>query len=54
MQKELNIIKNDIATGVELIHYDPNKPATIETDASLKGIGAVLTRVFSQQGTHAC
>ena len=44
MQKELNTIKNDIATAVELIHYDPNKPAIIETDASLKGIGAVLTQ----------
>ena len=42
MQKELNTIKNDIASAVELIHYDPNKPAIIETDASLKGIGAVL------------
>ena len=42
MQKELNTIKNDIASTVELIHYDPNKPAIIETDASLKGIGAVL------------
>ena len=44
MQKELNTIKNDIATAVELIHYDPNKPAIIETDASLKGIGTVLTQ----------
>ena len=44
MQKELHTIKNDIASAVELIHYDPNKPAIIETDASLKGIGAVLTQ----------
>ena len=42
MQKELNTIKNDITSAMELIHYDPNKPAIIETDASLKGIGAVL------------
>ena len=42
MQKELDTIKNDIASAVELIHYDPNKPAIIETDASLKGIGADL------------
>ena len=41
MQKELNTIKNDITSAMELIHYDPNKPAIIETDASLKGIGAV-------------
>jgi len=42
MQNELNTIKNDIASAGQLIHYDPNKPAIIETDASLKGIGAVL------------
>ena len=29
MQKELNTIKNDITTTVELIRYDPNKPAII-------------------------
>ena len=42
MQKELDIIKEDIASAVKLIHYDPNKPAVIETDASLKRLGAVL------------
>ena len=42
MQKELNTIKNLITSAMEHIHYDPNKPAIIETDASLKGIGAVL------------
>lgn len=42
MQKELNTIRNNITSAVELIHYDPNKPASIETDASLKGIGAAL------------
>ena len=28
MQKELNTIRNDITSAVELIHYDPNKPAS--------------------------
>lgn len=42
MQKELDTIKNDIAHAVKPIHYDPNKPAVIETDACLKGLGAVL------------
>ena len=42
MQKELNTIKKDITKAVQLIHYDPNKPAVIETDASLKGFGVVL------------
>ena len=56
MQKELDAIKEDIASAVKLIHYDPNKPAVIETDASLKGLGAVLIQdgkpVLSQHGTY--
>ena len=44
LQRELHAIKNNIAPAVELIHYDPNKPAIIETDASLKGICAVLSQ----------
>jgi len=27
---------------VSLTHFDPNKPAVIETDASLKGLGPEL------------
>ena len=42
MQKELDTIKNEIANAVQLTHYEPNKAAVIETDASLKGLGAVL------------
>ena len=42
MQKELDTIKNEIANAVQLTHYEPNKSAVIENDASLKGLGAVL------------
>ena len=42
MQKELNIIKEDIANSVKIIHYDPKKPAVIETAKSMKGLDAVL------------
>ena len=41
-QKELNIIKEDIANSVKLIHYDPKKPAVMETAASMKAFDAVL------------
>ena len=41
MQKKLDTIKNEIANAVQLTHYEPNKSAVIETDASLKGLGAV-------------
>ena len=42
MQQELDNVKRAIASAVQLVHYDPSKPAVIETDASLKGLGAVL------------
>ena len=48
MQKELNAIKNEIANAVQFTHYEPNKSAVIETDASLTGLGAVLI----QEGKH--
>lgn len=44
MQGDLDRIKRDIANAVQLIHYDPKKPAIIETDASQKGFGAVLVQ----------
>ena len=42
MQLEFEEVKKAIANSVQLTHFDPNKPAEIETDASLKGLGAVL------------
>ena len=42
MQKELDTITNDIANSVQFTHYEPNKSVVIETDASLKGLAAVL------------
>lgn len=42
MQFEFEAIKRAIAKDVTLTHYDPSKPIIIETDASLKGLGAVL------------
>ena len=44
MQGEPDCIKRDIANAVQLVHYDPKKPAIIETDASQKGLGAVLVQ----------
>ena len=42
MQKKFDVVKTAIANAVQLIHYDPQKPIIIETDASLKGLGAML------------
>lgn len=42
MEAEFNSVKQAIADVTSLTHYDPKKPAIIETDASLKGLGAVL------------
>ena len=42
MQKEFEEIKAALSRTVSLIHFDPNQPAMIETDASLKGLEAVL------------
>ena len=42
MQQEFENIKQAMANAVDLTHFDPTKPTIIETDASLKGLGAVL------------
>ena len=42
MQREFDIIKQAIADATALSHFDTGKHVTIETDASLKGLGAVL------------
>ena len=43
MQLEFECIKQAIANAVQLIHFDPNKgDIVVETDASLKGLGAML------------
>jgi hypothetical protein len=42
MQQEFSALKRTIARDITLVHYDPTKAITIETDASLKGLGAVL------------
>ena len=39
MQKELDMIKKELANATKIIHYDPNKQIIIETDASHKGLG---------------
>ncbi len=42
MEAEFDKLKQAIASATQLIHYDPNKPVILETDASKKGLGAVL------------
>ena len=42
MQQEFETIKQEIARSIQLIHFDTGKAVIIETDASLKGLGAVL------------
>ncbi len=42
MQKEFNDIKQSIFEKVQLTHFDPSNEVIIETDGSMKGLGAVL------------
>ena len=42
MQLEFEEVKKTIADSVQLIHFDPKKPAEIKTDTSIKVLGAAL------------
>ena len=42
-------IKKEITSAPYLKYYDPSKPLTLETDASLKGLGAILLEKESFQ-----
>lgn len=42
VEKDLQKIKKAIASSTQLADYDPSLPTVIETDASMKGLGAVL------------
>ena len=42
MDEDFKTIKQSMAKATELAHYYPDKTAVIETDASQKGLGAVL------------
>ena len=42
MQKKCQDVKDAIAEETLLAHFDPSQPVVIETDASLKGLGAVM------------
>ena len=42
MQREFDTTKQAIVESTQLVHYHSSKPVTIETDASIKGLGAVL------------
>ena len=51
------MIKKEITSTPILAYYNPNKPTTLQTDASCKGLGARLLQnekscIFCQQGTN--
>ena len=41
-QDAFNVIKKEIATAPILAYYDPSKEMVLQTDASIKGLGACL------------
>ena len=43
-EAELNNLKMLIATNIGLSYYDQNSPVTLEVDASIKGLSAVLVQ----------
>ena len=43
MQNEFKSIQDSIASAVQVTHYDPNKPAVIETDASILEVWSFRT-----------
>ena len=41
-QEAFNVIKKEIAQALIVAYYDPNKETILQTDASIKGLGACL------------
>ena len=41
-QEAFNVIKKEIVKAPILVYYNPNKETVLQTDASIKGLGACL------------